>query len=83
MTMREAGKGDKQRPTDHKAFSDNYDRIFGKNTESIWSEKFVQENPKAAVNAINTLQMLLEDRDETIKELTIGEKNINSILSQR
>lgn len=25
-----SGKGSKQRPTDHKKFSDNYDRIFGK-----------------------------------------------------
>jgi hypothetical protein len=28
--MREAGKGDTQRPTDHKAYSDNYDLIWGK-----------------------------------------------------
>jgi hypothetical protein len=26
----EAGKGDKQRPTNHKSFSENFDRIFGK-----------------------------------------------------
>lgn len=26
----EAGKGDAQRPTDHKAFSANYDTIWGK-----------------------------------------------------
>lgn len=25
-----SGKGDTQRPTDHKKFSDNYDLIFGK-----------------------------------------------------
>lgn len=25
-----AGKGDKQRPTDHKVYSDNYDKIFKK-----------------------------------------------------
>lgn len=29
--MNEAGKGDKQRPTDHNKFSDGYDAIFGKN----------------------------------------------------
>lgn len=28
--MAEAGKGDKQRPTDHKAYSNNYDLIWGK-----------------------------------------------------
>lgn len=28
--MREAGKGDTQRPTNHKAYSDNYDLIWGK-----------------------------------------------------
>ena len=27
---KEAGKGDKQRPTNHKAYSENYDQIFGK-----------------------------------------------------
>jgi len=27
--MREAGKGDAQRPTDHNKFSENFDRIFG------------------------------------------------------
>ena len=29
----EAGKGDTQRPTDHKAFSANYDNIFKKQRE--------------------------------------------------
>jgi hypothetical protein len=28
--MREAGKGDDQRPTDHKKFSSGYDLIWGK-----------------------------------------------------
>ena len=28
--MREAGKGDKQRPTDHDKFSAGYDLIWGK-----------------------------------------------------
>jgi len=27
---REAGKGDKQRPTDQQKFQENFDRIFGK-----------------------------------------------------
>ena len=29
-----AGKGSKQRPTDHQKFSDNYDRIFAKKKQS-------------------------------------------------
>lgn len=29
----EAGKGDAQRPTDHKAYSDNYDLIWGKKND--------------------------------------------------
>jgi uncharacterized FlaG/YvyC family protein len=32
------GKGDKQRPTDHKAFSDNYDAIFLKTKEDWRAE---------------------------------------------
>ena len=79
--MREAGKGDKQRPTDHKAFADGYDRIFRKpiddsefKGESIWSEQYVRDNPKLAAQAIATLQTLLEDRDQVIKEHIIGEK---------
>lgn len=28
--MREAGKGDKQRPTNHDSFADNFEKIFGK-----------------------------------------------------
>jgi len=31
----EAGKGSKQRPTDHNAFSEAFDRIFGKKQEPI------------------------------------------------
>lgn len=79
--MREAGKGDKQRPTNHEAFSEGYDRIFGApiddsqfKGESIWSEQYVRDNPKLAAQAIATLQMLLEDRDQVIKEHIIGEK---------
>lgn len=30
MTHSDGGKGDTQRPTDHKKFSDNYDLIWGK-----------------------------------------------------
>jgi uncharacterized FlaG/YvyC family protein len=32
------GKGDKQRPTDHKAFSNNYDSIFSKTKEDWRAE---------------------------------------------
>ncbi len=31
--MREAGKGDTQRPTNHKSFSANYDTIWGKKND--------------------------------------------------
>lgn len=37
----EAGKGSKQRPTDHKRFTDNYDLIFGK--KSKMTEKKVMK----------------------------------------
>ena len=30
-----SGKGDKQRPTDHEAYSNNYDVIFGKKEDDI------------------------------------------------
>jgi hypothetical protein len=79
--MREAGKGDTYRPTNKKAFDENYDRIFGRpvddstpKDESIWSEQYVRENPKLAADCIATLQTLLDDRDETIKNYIIGEK---------
>jgi len=88
MTMREAGKGDKQRPTNYENFSSGYDKAFGKPVnglgelvddstfkgESIWSEQYVRENPKLAADCIATLQTLLDDRDETIKNYIIGEK---------
>lgn len=82
--MREAGKGDKQRPTNYDNFSSGYDKAFGKpvdglgetveEPELIWSEQFVRDNPRLAAEAIATLQRLLEDSEDTIKELTIGEK---------
>lgn len=31
--MSDGGKGSAQRPTNHKAFSDSFDRIFGKKTQ--------------------------------------------------
>jgi uncharacterized protein with von Willebrand factor type A (vWA) domain len=33
MTHSEAGKGDAQRPTNHKTFAENFDLIFGKKRE--------------------------------------------------
>lgn len=44
MTAHEAGKGDKQRPTNWEHFSENFDRIFGK-TKKDW-KKEVEEQPK-------------------------------------
>lgn len=39
-------------------------------TEQIWSEEYVRDNPKLAAEAIATLQMLLDERDATIKLLS-------------
>lgn len=86
--MRDAGKGDKQRPTNYDNFSSGYDKAFGKPVDglgqlvddaeyrghSIWSEDYVRDNPRLAAEAIATLQRLLEDSEDTIKELIIGEK---------
>lgn len=33
--MNNAGKGDKQRPTDNKKYSENYDMIFGNKTQRL------------------------------------------------
>ena len=35
----EAGKGDKQRPTDYDKFSENFDRIFGKKGNEVVSQE--------------------------------------------
>ena len=44
MTHGDGGKGDAQRPTDHKKFSDNYDLIWGnKNIEKITCERCGKE----------------------------------------
>lgn len=88
--MREAGKGDKQRPTNYENFSSGYDKAFGKpvdglgqtvnetpdEPELLWSEQFVRDNPKLAAEAIGTLQSLLELSEDIIKKqkLIIGEK---------
>ena len=37
--MREAGKGSKQRPTDHTKYSEGYDRIFGKREDNTGTNK--------------------------------------------
>jgi hypothetical protein len=50
----EAGKGDKQRPTDYKAFSEAFDRIFGTKKEPV----------KDAVSS--ELVRLYRDKDGTV-----------------
>lgn len=40
--MREAGKGSRQRPTNHEKYSEGYDRIFG-NRKKSEAEKFDEE----------------------------------------
>lgn len=34
MSMSDGGKGSAQRPTDHKSFSESFDRIFGKKSNA-------------------------------------------------
>lgn len=38
MAHGDGGKGDAQRPTNHKSFSENFDRIFSKTEEMIEEE---------------------------------------------
>jgi hypothetical protein len=40
--------------------------------EEIWSVEFVKENPELAVNAIKTLQMLIQDLEDKLKELNLS-----------
>jgi hypothetical protein len=48
MSNREAGKGDTQRPTNYKSFSENFDLIFGK--------KQVQDDAKAEDEEFDRIQ---------------------------
>jgi len=46
MSKWHGGKGSKQRPTDHKKFEDNWDRIFGnkkKEKQSASDYKYTKE----------------------------------------
>ena len=36
--------------------------------EQIWSVDFVKENPELAVNAIKTLQMLVQDLEDRLNQ---------------
>lgn len=45
--MSAGGKGHEQRPTDHKKFSENYDRIFGKKNEQTDKNSFSTERTLA------------------------------------
>ena len=44
--MREAGKGDKQRPTDKQKFDDNYDLIFKKKPKTPEEQEAIVEMTK-------------------------------------
>lgn len=55
--MNDGGKGSAQRPTDHKAYSDNYDKIFGKKGE--WDRDIEFTN--------NLLKSFEEIREEAMK----------------
>lgn len=39
--------------------------------EEIWSVEFVKENPELAVNAIKTLQMLVQDLEEKLNQANL------------
>jgi hypothetical protein len=44
---REAGKGDKQRPTDYEKFAENFEKIFGKPNEKRMADMTEQELKQA------------------------------------
>lgn len=50
--MSEAGKGDKQRPTNHEAFSKAFERIFGKKPSDEQQKAYEQQ--KEVNDAENT-----------------------------
>ena len=42
-----AGKGDKQRPTDHEAYASNYDLIFGNKIRGITLDQVIMDELEA------------------------------------
>ena len=63
--MNEAGKGDKQRPTDHQKFSSNFDRIFGggKHYKEGSLEKYVLDEKIAEYDKSLNESMLNGDKN--------------------
>jgi hypothetical protein len=39
--------------------------------EEIWSVEFVKENPELAVNAIKTLQTLVQDLEDKLNQVNL------------
>ena len=58
--MGDGGKGDKQRPTNHKTFSENFDRIFGTKHERSGT----MEDPKSTGESNGTAPNLPCDPPE-------------------
>lgn len=56
--MREAGKGDKQRPTDKQKFDDNYDLIFKKKPKTPEEQK--------AIIVLTNMQKELYEKDSKL-----------------
>jgi hypothetical protein len=54
--MHEAGKGSKQRPTNHESYSTNYDLIFGKCSSK-------QDNPALSVPPVTPTPLTTKDGD--------------------
>lgn len=55
--MREAGKGDAMRPTDHAKFSESFERIFGKKPPANVDQSLVNQVIDAANLASNSNQI--------------------------
>ena len=68
--MREAGKGDKQRPTDQKAYSSGYDAIWGKKNTPITSKEMVQFILKTMDDVANDYP---EEGREELKAVMLGQ----------
>ena len=76
--MNEAGKGSKQRPTNHEAYSTAWDKIFGRKTECF-------SDTQSAQNAAAVMPMLSIQTGVTVSPATAQAitDNIVQHLQQR
>jgi N-methylhydantoinase B/oxoprolinase/acetone carboxylase alpha subunit len=51
--------------------------------EKIWSEEYCRQHPQNAAQAIETLQMLLDDRDGQVAALKHAIEDIRKLLDER